>query len=173
VSRVSSRIPLPYSPKVIELFRNPRNLGRIEDADAEAKAGSLACGDMIAIYLKVDEKTERIVDARFESYGCAANIAAASILTEVIKGKTLREAWQISWRRVSDELGGLPAVKYHCGILAVGALRRAIRAYYRRREKPAWLPSSLTPEEKQTLEEEKMMVLLTKRLRGLDASSSK
>ena len=166
---VSSRIPLPYSPKVIELFRNPKNLGRIEGADAEATAGSLACGDMIAIYLKVNKKNEKIINAKFESYGCAANIAAANILTEMIKGMTLRKAWQISWRQISDELGGLPAVKYHCGILAVGALRRAIRAYYKEREKPSWLPSSLTPEERQTLEEEKMMELLAKRLRRLSA----
>lgn len=167
---MASRIPLPYSPKVIELFRNPRNLGRMEDSDAEARAGSLACGDMIAIYLKVDEKTEKIIDAKFESYGCAANIAAASILTEMIKGKTLREAWQISWRQISDELGGLPAVKYHCGILAVGALRRAIRAYYEKRGAPSWLPTDLTPEERQTLEEEKMMELLSKRLKRMGLS---
>ena len=127
---MASRIPLPYSPKVIELFRNPKNLGRLEDANASATAGSLACGDMITIYLKVDEKTEKILKASFESYGCAANIAASSILTELIKGKTLQEAWKIDWRRISEELGGLPSIKFHCGILAIGALRRAIRSYY-------------------------------------------
>jgi len=118
---MASRIPLPYSPKVIELFRNPKNLGKLEDANASATAGSLACGDMITIYLKVDEKTEKILKASFESYGCAANIAASSILTELIKGKTLQEAWKIDWRRISEELGGLPSIKFHCGILAVGA----------------------------------------------------
>jgi len=82
------------------------------------------CGDMIVIYLRVKGETERIIDAKFESYGCAANIAAASTLTEMVKGKSLREAWGISWRDVSDDLGGLPSVKYHCGILAVGALKR-------------------------------------------------
>ena len=97
MSELSSRVPLTYSKKVLELFRNPKNLGRIENADAEALAGSLACGDMIAIYLKVDEATEKMVDARFESYGCAANIAATSILTEMVIGKTLQEAWKISW----------------------------------------------------------------------------
>ncbi len=154
---------MTYSKKVLELFRNPKNLGRIENADAEALAGSLACGDMIAIYLKVDEATEKIVDAKFESYGCAANIAAASILTEMVIGKTLQEAWKISWKTISDELGGLPAVKYHCGILAVGALRRAIRAYYANRPKPDWLPSDLTQEEKHALEEEKLMEIMAKR----------
>jgi len=162
---VSIRIPLPYSPKVLELFRNPKNLGRMEDANASAVAGSLACGDMIAIYLKVDEETQVIEKASFESYGCAANIAAASVLTEMVKGKNLREAWRISWRDVSDELGGLPAVKYHCGILAVGALRRAIRAFFKDREKPDWLPEDLTVEEKQALEEEKMLELLAKKIK--------
>jgi len=160
---LSSRVPLTYSKKVLELFRNPKNLGRIENADAEALAGSLACGDMIAIYLKVDEATEEIIDAKFESYGCAANIAAASILTEMIIGKTVQDAWKISWRNVSDELGGLPSVKYHCGVLAVGALRRAIRAYYANRSKPDWLPKDLTQEEKHALEEEKLIEALAKR----------
>jgi len=72
---MSSRVPLAYSKKVLELFRNPENLGKIENADAEALAGSLACGDMVAIYLRVEGETERIIDAKFESYGCAANIA--------------------------------------------------------------------------------------------------
>jgi len=137
----------------------------MEDANASAVAGSLACGDMIAIYLKVDEETQVIEKASFESYGCAANIAAASVLTEMVKGKNLREAWRISWRDVSDELGGLPAVKYHCGILAVGALRRAIRAFFKDREKPDWLPEDLTVEEKQALEEEKMLELLAKKIK--------
>lgn len=161
---MTSRIPLAYNRKVLELFRNPRNLGRIEGADAEALAGSLACGDMIAIYLRVDEQSGRILDARFESYGCAANIAAASTMTEMIKGRTLEEAWRISWRDISEDLGGLPPVKYHCGVLAVGALRRAIRAYYARRARPQWLPEEDTPEERHALEEEKLMETLARRM---------
>lgn len=161
---MSSRIPLPYSPKVLELFRNPKNLGRMEDANAVATAGSLACGDMITIYLKVDEQTEKIIDASFESYGCAANIATASLLTEMIKGKSLKEAWNISWKQLSDELGGLPPIKYHCGVLAVGALRRAIRAYYKGRAKPDWLPEDLTPDERHALEEEELMKILARRV---------
>lgn len=161
---MSSRIPLPYSSRVLDLFKNPKNLGRIEDANISAVAGSPACGDMIAIYLKVND-SQVIEKASFESYGCAANIAASSILTEMIKGKKLEEAWRISWRNISDELGGLPSVKYHCGILAVGALRRAIREYFKNREKPSWLPDTLTMEEKQALEEEKLIEVLSKRLK--------
>lgn len=169
---MSSRVPLTYGRKVIELFRNPKNLGKMEDADAEALAGSLACGDMIAIYLKVDEGNGLITDAKFESYGCAANIAAASILTEMIKGKTLQEAWGISWRDISNELGGLPPVKYHCGVLAVGALRRAIRAYYEKRPKPEWLPKEQTQEEKHALEEEMLMEILANKMRSERHQSS-
>jgi len=161
---MSSRIPLPYSSRVLELFKNPKNLGRMEDASISAVAGSPACGDMIAIYLKIDNN-QVIEKASFESYGCAANIAASSILTEMIKGKKLEDAWKISWRNISDELGGLPSVKYHCGVLAVGALRRAIREYFKNREKPSWLPDTLTVEEKQALEEEKLIEVLSKRLK--------
>lgn len=163
---MSTRIPLPYSPKVIELFRNPKNLGRLEDANAQAVAGSLACGDMIAVYLKINDEKQVIEKATFESYGCAANIAAASTMTEMVKGKALREAWKITWRKISDELGGLPSVKFHCGILAVGALRRAIRAYFKDKPKPDWLPEDLTPDEKHALEEEKLMEILSRRYRA-------
>ena len=170
---MTSRIPLPYTSKVLELFRNPKNLGRIDDANAVASAGSPACGDMITIYLKVDESSEKILKASFESYGCAANIATSSILTEMIKGKTLEKAWKISWRQLSDELGGLPPIKYHCAILAVGALKRAIRTYYRNRSKPGWLPEDLTAEEKHVLEEEELMKILAKRISIPDQAEEK
>ena len=161
-----SRVPLPYSSKILELFRNPKNLGRMEDATVSAVAGSPACGDMIAIYLKVD-KNEVIEKATFESYGCAANIATASITTEMVKGKKIEDAWKISWKEVADEVGGLPTVKFHCGILSVGALRRAIRGYYKMRgEKPSWLPDELTSEEKHALEEEELARVLSKRIGG-------
>jgi len=165
---MASRIPLLYSPKVLELFRNPKNQGRLEDANATALVGSLACGDMIAIYLKINEETQVIEKATFESYGCAANIAAASILTDMVKGKTLEEAWKIDWRIISDELGGLPAVKFHCGALAVGALRRAIRAFFSGKARPEWLPKELTFEEKQALEEEKLMEMLSKKIKAAE-----
>lgn len=125
-------MPLPYSEIVMEHFRNPHNVGQIEDADAEAVEGSPACGDMVAVYLKVDEETQRIRDVKFESYGCASNIATGSIITDLAKGKTLDEAKQISWQQASEALGGLPSIKTHCSVLAVDALRAAIQNYEER-----------------------------------------
>ena len=125
-------MPVPYSEIVMDHFRNPRNVGRIEDADAKAVEGSPACGDMVAVYLKVDPDDQRITDIKFESYGCASNIATGSIITELAKGKTLGEAKDISWREASDALGGLPAIKAHCSVLAVDGLRAAIENYEER-----------------------------------------
>jgi NifU-like protein involved in Fe-S cluster formation/metal-sulfur cluster biosynthetic enzyme len=125
-------MPLPYSEIVMEHFRNPRNVGRIEDADAKAVEGSPACGDMVAVYLKVDPETHVITDIKFESYGCASNIATGSIITELAKGKTLEEAKKITWKQASDALGGLPPLKVHCSVLAVDALRAAIENYEER-----------------------------------------
>lgn len=138
----------------------------MKDATVSALAGSPACGDMIALFLKVDEN-EVIEKASFESYGCAANIATASISTELIRGKKLEDAWKISWKGVASEVGGLPAVKFHCGVLAVGAIRRAIRAYYENKdEKPDWLPDEPTFEEKHALEEEELAEALSRRFEG-------
>jgi nitrogen fixation NifU-like protein len=125
-------MPLPYSEIVMEHFRNPRNVGRIEDADAKSIEGSPACGDMVAVYLKVDPETQRITDIKFESYGCASNIATGSIITELAKGKTLEEAKKITWQQASEALGGLPPVKAHCSVLAVDGLRAAIENYEER-----------------------------------------
>ncbi|MGB9879907.1 MAG: iron-sulfur cluster assembly scaffold protein, partial [Anaerolineae bacterium] len=122
-------MPLPYSEKVMEHFRNPKNVGRIENPDAKAVEGSPACGDMVAVYLKVDPETKRIEDIKFESYGCASNIATGSIITELAKGKTLEEAKQITWQQASEALGGLPPIKTHCSILAVDGLLAAIENY--------------------------------------------
>jgi len=120
---------LPYSKKVIEHFVNPRNVGKIEDADAKATEGSPACGDMVKVYLKVDKKTKVIKDIKFESYGCASNIATASITTEMAKGKTIEEAKKFSWKDAADALDGLPPVKVHCAVLAIDALKTAIENY--------------------------------------------
>jgi nitrogen fixation NifU-like protein len=161
-----SRIPLPYNPKVLDLFRNPKNLGKMDDATVTAVAGNPACGDMITFYLKIN--SEEIVEkASFESYGCAANIATSSIVTEMVKGKHLEEIWStITWKKVTEEIGGLPSVKFHCGVLAVGALKRAIRKYYQDRGvQPTWLPKDLTFEEKQAVEEEELARMLAKRLK--------
>ena len=125
-------MPLPYSELVMEHFRNPRNVGRIEDADAKAMEGSPSCGDMVAVYLKVDPETQRIADISFESYGCASNIATGSIITELAKGKTIEEAKDISWKQASEALGGLPPIKTHCSVLAVDGLRAAIQNYEER-----------------------------------------
>jgi len=114
-----------YTEKVIEHFKEPHNTGKITDADAVATEGSLACGDMITIYIK--EKDGVIEDIKFESYGCAANIATASMMTDIVKGKTLEEAQKITWKTIVEELGGLPLVKNHCSKLAVETLHSAIR----------------------------------------------
>jgi nitrogen fixation NifU-like protein len=125
-------MPLPYSEIVMEHFKHPRNVGRIEDADAKSIEGSPACGDMVAVYLKVDEESQRIADVKFESYGCASNIATGSIITELAKGKTLQEAKAITWKQASEALGGLPPIKTHCSVLAVDGLRAAIQNYEER-----------------------------------------
>jgi nitrogen fixation NifU-like protein len=125
-------MPLPYSETVMEHFKNPHNVGRIEDPDAHAIEGSPACGDMVAVYLKVDEETQTIADIKFESYGCASNIATGSIITELAKGKTLEEAKAITWKEASEALGGLPPIKTHCSVLAVDGLRAAIQNYEER-----------------------------------------
>ena len=125
-------MPLPYSEIVMEHFRHPRNVGRIEDPDAKAIEGSPACGDMVAVYLKVDPEDLRITDVKFESYGCASNIATGSIITELAKGKTLEEVKAITWKQASDALGGLPPIKTHCSVLAVDGLRAAVQNYEER-----------------------------------------
>jgi nitrogen fixation NifU-like protein len=125
-------MPLPYSELVMEHFKNPRNVGRIEEPDAKSVEGSPACGDMVAVYMKVDEETQTITDVKFESYGCASNIATGSIITELAKGKTLEEAKKISWQQASEALGGLPPIKTHCSVLAVDGLRAAIQNYEER-----------------------------------------
>jgi nitrogen fixation NifU-like protein len=122
-------MPLPYSEVVMEHFRNPHNVGRIDEADAKSVEGSPACGDMVAVYLKVDLDSKRITDIKFESYGCASNIATGSIITELAKGKTLEEAKSITWKDASEALGGLPPIKTHCSVLAVDGLRAAIENY--------------------------------------------
>ncbi|MDZ7671954.1 MAG: iron-sulfur cluster assembly scaffold protein [Halanaerobiales bacterium] len=119
----------PYSDKVLEYFQNPKNVGEIENPDGIAKEGSPACGDMVQLYLKVDKKDQTITDIKFRSYGCASNIATGSIITEMAKDRTIEEAKNITWQQAADELGGLPAIKNHCSVLAVDALKEAIRDY--------------------------------------------
>ena len=122
-------MPSPYNDIVLEHFKNPRNTGRIENPDGKATEGSPACGDMVSLYLMVDPETKIITDIKFESYGCASNIATGSTITELAKGKTIEEAKKITWKEASDALGGLPKIKAHCSVLAVEVLRSAILNY--------------------------------------------
>jgi len=122
----------PYSETVLEHFRHPHNVGKIDNPDGKAMEGSPACGDMVAVYISVDRKTNTISDIKFESYGCASNIATGSIITELAKGKTLDEAKKITWKEASEALGGLPKIKVHCSVLAIEGLRSAIENYEER-----------------------------------------
>jgi nitrogen fixation NifU-like protein len=122
----------PYSDTVLEHFRHPRNVGKIENPDGKAMEGSPACGDMVGVYIKVAPDKKTISDIKFESYGCASNIATGSIITELAKGKTLEEAKKITWQEASEALGGLPKIKAHCSVLAIEGLRSAIKNYEER-----------------------------------------
>ncbi|MCD6360898.1 MAG: iron-sulfur cluster assembly scaffold protein [Armatimonadetes bacterium] len=121
---------MQYSEKVMEHFANPRNVGVLEDADAVGEVGNPKCGDIMRISIKVDDETETIEDIRFQTFGCGAAIAVSSIFTEMVKGKTLREALEIGNDDVVAELDGLPSVKIHCSVLAEEGMAVAIQNYY-------------------------------------------
>ncbi len=116
-----------YSKTVMEHFSNPRNMGEMEDADAIGKVGNPVCGDLIWIYIKV--KDDVITDVSFKTFGCAAAIATSSMITELTKGKTLKEAYQITRTDVAENLEGLPPIKMHCSNLAADGLHKAIEEY--------------------------------------------
>lgn len=116
-----------YSEKVMEHFKNPRNVGEIESPDGIGHVGNPVCGDIMELYIKVNGDT--IVDAKFKTFGCGAAIASSSMVTEMVKGKSIGEALEISNRAVAEALDGLPPVKMHCSVLAEEALKLAIEDY--------------------------------------------
>jgi len=121
-----------YSEKVMEHFSNPRNVGEIENADGIGEVGNPVCGDMMTIYIKVDDG--KLSDVKFKTFGCGAAIATSSMITELAKGKTIEEALQISRDDVADSLNGLPPVKMHCSNLAADGLHLAIEDYKKKQE---------------------------------------
>lgn len=116
-----------YSEKVMEYFMNPRNVGEIEDADGIGEEGNPVCGDMMTFYIKVDDG--RLSDVKFKTFGCGAAIAVSSMVSEMAKGRTIKEAKKITPKMVADELGGLPKQKFHCSNLGADALGKAIADY--------------------------------------------
>jgi nitrogen fixation NifU-like protein len=123
----------PYSEKVIDHIRNPRNMGSIENPDGVGKVGNTACGDIMELYIKVKDGV--IIDAKFKTFGCGAAIATSSMVTELIKNKSIEEALKISNRAVAEALDGLPPIKMHCSVLAEDALKAAIEDYQKKASK--------------------------------------
>ena len=121
-----------YSEKVMDHFKNPRNVGEIENADGVGTVGNPTCGDLMTMYIKV--KDEKIEDVKFKTFGCGAAIATSSMATEMAKGKTIKEAMSISRAEVAQNLGGLPPIKMHCSNLAADALHEAIKDYQKKKE---------------------------------------
>ncbi|MGB9853539.1 MAG: Fe-S cluster assembly scaffold protein NifU [Candidatus Bathyarchaeales archaeon] len=122
-----------YTERVMEHFRNPRNMGEIQDADGVGTVGNLVCGDMMTIYIKV--KDNHIEDIKFKTFGCGAAVATSSMITELAKGKTLEEALKITRKDVAEALEGLPPIKMHCSNLAADALKAAIEDYYKKQKR--------------------------------------
>ena len=119
-----------YSEKVMDHFRNPRNVGVIEDADGVGEVGNAKCGDIMKIYLKIENGI--VEDVKFETFGCASAVASSSMATELIKGQPVSEALKLTNRAVAEALDGLPAYKMHCSVLAEEAIRNALEDYYKK-----------------------------------------
>ncbi|MDD4938730.1 MAG: Fe-S cluster assembly scaffold protein NifU [Candidatus Omnitrophica bacterium] len=134
---------MPYSEKVMDHFMHPRNVGEIPDASGIGTVGNPVCGDIMKMFIKVEN--EVIVDAKFKTFGCGAAISTSSMVTEMVKGKTVEEALKISNKAVAEALGGLPPIKMHCSVLAEEALRSALADYYKKTGRD---PSAFEPKEK-------------------------
>ena len=122
-----------YNQKVIDIFSNPKNIGEIINADGVGAVGNIVCGDIMKIYLKIEN--DIIVDAKFQTFGCAAAIATSSLATEMIIGKTVDEAEKLTNKQVIEELGGLPPQKIHCSVLAEEAIKKAVEDYRKKSKK--------------------------------------
>ena len=133
---------MAYSAKVMEHFSNPHNVGEIKDADGVGEVGNPKCGDIMRMYIKVDNDV--ITDVKFMTFGCGAAIATSSMATDLVKGKTIPEALKLTNKAVMEALDGLPAIKVHCSVLAEQAIKAAVSDYYRRRGiDPAQIPAVL------------------------------
>ncbi|MBZ1345320.1 MAG: iron-sulfur cluster assembly scaffold protein [Candidatus Nealsonbacteria bacterium] len=148
----------PYTKKAIEHFQKPHNMGRIKNPDGLGRAGNIYCGDVMYLYIKVgkDKKGREIIkDIKFETYGCLAAIATSSLITDLVKGKTIEEALELNRQKVVDSLGGLPPIKIHCSVLAVDALLEAIHDYLAKNKKE--IPKELR-EKHQRIKKEKEII---------------
>jgi nitrogen fixation NifU-like protein len=125
-----------YSEKVMEHFMNPRNVGEIVQADGVGEVGNAKCGDIMKVYLKIEN--DIVVDAKFKTFGCGSAIASSSMATELIKGKSVEEAWKLTNKAVAEALDGLPPVKMHCSVLAEEAIHKAINDYRISKGLDAW-----------------------------------
>ena len=123
-----------YSKETMKRFTNPKFVGEMKDADAVGQEGNVKCGDIMKIFLKIDEKTEKIKDIKFQTYGCVAAIAASDAMCELTKGKTLQQALKIKFSDIVKELKDLPHVKVHCSVLGTKALKNAIENYCKRKK---------------------------------------
>lgn len=149
---------IPYSKKVLQHFNKPHNYGKMKFPDGVGEVGNLICGDVMKLYIKVGKnakKQEIIKDIKFSTYGCLAAIASSSILTDLVKGRTLDEAINFDRKEIVQELGGLPAIKIHCSVLAGDALLEAIYNYLSKNKKP--IPEKLT-QRHQRLQKDKEMI---------------
>jgi nitrogen fixation NifU-like protein len=132
-----------YSQKVLDHFRNPRNVGTIDNADGVGTVGNPTCGDLMTMYIKVNPETQKVEEMKFQTFGCGAAIASSSMMTEIARGKTIEEATRITKTDIVEALDGLPPVKIHCSVLATEALHAALQDYAEKRKSkvPAGTPA--------------------------------